>query len=286
MLTAAAAFGLCKGTPRTDTVARGLLTWARSANVRTAPGFELGTFEGGLQGVLAGEPLLPGALLVELPRTQTLQVKAEGGAAPSGLTRDEWEGAPWFARLAMLLLQEEAGHGAVQLSEYVGTLPRSFDTPLHWTDAELAELQSDAFVRAVAEDRASLERLYAWASSVAPALGLGSALSRDKFVWATECVRSRAFQTDISGDVRVLGGSVVSGAAGVALLSIDGATSSIPGGELFAVAAVAASGLATAWQLWYEATGRGATFVMCPVIDAMNHRSIGEVPELLYSSLK
>ena len=43
--------------------------------------------------------------------------------------------------LVLLLLYERHLGSASRLQSYVDSLPRHFDTPLFWTDAEIAELQ-------------------------------------------------------------------------------------------------------------------------------------------------
>lgn len=48
------------------------------------------------------------------------------------------------------------------------------------------------------------------------------------------------------------------------------------GSDLLGAAALAGCGLTALWQLLYDLSGSGLTFVMCPIIDSMNHRSCGE----------
>eukprot|EP00966_Prymnesium_polylepis_P089959 2083152-Prymnesium_polylepis.1 len=70
------------GAPRTDAVAKELFSWATATGVRTAPGYALGTF-GDLSGVIAGERLESGDVIVELPRSSTLQARAVGDTVPA-----------------------------------------------------------------------------------------------------------------------------------------------------------------------------------------------------------
>lgn len=138
-LTAMSALALPTGVPRTDASSLNLMCWAAKCGIKTAPGYTLARF-GDLDGVMASEDICANTIIVELPRQKALHTKAVGGFVPAGVDRTLWEEGPWFARLALLLLSVSAGEDS-WLSPYVDALPRSFETPLHWSDEELAELQ-------------------------------------------------------------------------------------------------------------------------------------------------
>ena len=212
----------------------------------------------------------PNGVLVRLPRRSALTLKATD--AP----RD----APWWAKMALLVLAELEAGSASPLSAYLAELPPSFETPMHWTEAELDALQDRALVAAIAADRQQVHQLHeTYATAASAELGLDPP-SLKRFTWAVEAVRSRAFASDVSGDVRVLGGCIALATAGLA-------ASSVVGSEAPLAAALLASGAVGAAQLASSLTGRGLTYAMCPVIDSMNHRSaLGDAtPSLGYSSL-
>ena len=174
LLIQAASGATWSARPRTDAASLGLLRWASGAGVRTAPGFVLGRFTASgndakaLDGVLAGMEVPAGTEIVRLPRKQTLQSRAVGDVVPAGVSRDEWERGPWFGRLALRLLAEVEAGNAGSLAPYVDALPRCFDTPLHWSDEELSELQNERMACAVAEQRLAYGRLLEWAKPMAP----------------------------------------------------------------------------------------------------------------------
>uniref|UniRef100_A0A7S3EUU4 Rubisco LSMT substrate-binding domain-containing protein n=1 Tax=Haptolina ericina TaxID=156174 RepID=A0A7S3EUU4_9EUKA len=117
-------------------------------------------------------------------------------------------------------------------------------------------------------------------------MGLGGTLSQERFEWAVEAVCSRAFTADISGDVRALGLSVIAAGVGVASFLLDGTAGGQGSIGPATLCALAVSCFSTVWQLWYALSGSGLTYVMCPVIDSMNHRSTGsKLSSLAYSSL-
>ena len=49
--------------------------------------------------------------------------------------------APWFVKMAVLLLWERSRGRASPVWGYIEQLPSSIDTPVRWSEAELAELQ-------------------------------------------------------------------------------------------------------------------------------------------------
>ena len=77
----------------------------------------------------------------------------------AGVTREYWRAAPWFVKLALMLLYEKSLGSKSDLAPYIGTLPRSFaQCPIFWTDEELAQLQYPPLVAAVEEQRREVRR--------------------------------------------------------------------------------------------------------------------------------
>ena len=242
---------------RTDAAAVSLLRWAAVAKLETAPGLALATFGGGLDGVAATAPVDGGALLVRLPRAAALVVREADGDGGAG---DEADGGaqPWWARLAVRLVAEARRGAASPLAAYIDALPREFDTLLHWTAAELDELQDPKFATAVERQRAGLARAHA-AVVASGAVG-GPPVSLEEFTWAAECVLSRAFGADVSGDRRVVAAAVAAVVAGAA-----------GGSEISLLAGLVVCAALLGSQLYAAASGAGASYVMAPLIDSMNH---------------
>lgn len=141
--------------------------------------------------------------------------------------------APWFVKMGVLLLWERTKGRASPVWGYVEQLPTSIDTPVRWSDAELAELQ---YAPAIGEARAMPGCALCWGGAGAGA-GAGAGMpttpaapsvpqiqhqraawrqqydafvkaagaaggpgaSWDDFLWALENVRSRAFSGPYTG---------------------------------------------------------------------------------------
>ena len=133
-------------TVRSDHVAVDLLNWARIGPhaLKLSSRFGLGTF-GALHGAVAVEQVAAGEELVRVPRARTIHLR-EGARPPAGVSEAYWREAHWVERLALLLLRERAR--GRDFEPFVASLPQQFDTPIHWSDSELSELQ-------VARDRRS-----------------------------------------------------------------------------------------------------------------------------------
>lgn len=64
-----------------------------------------------------------------------------------------YKDAPWFVKMAVLLLWERQKGRASPVWGYCEQLPASIDTPVRWSEAELAELQ---YAHAIGEVRPPL----------------------------------------------------------------------------------------------------------------------------------
>ena len=189
------------------------------------------------------------------PRAAALVVReadGDGGADADGGAQ------PWWARLAVRLVAEARRGAASPLAAYIDALPREFDTLLHWTPAELEELQDPKFATAVERQRAGLARAHK-AVVASGAVG-GPPVSLEEFTWAAECVLSRAFGADVSGDRRVVAAAVAAVVAGAA-----------GGSEISLLAGLVVCARTGGPQLYAAASGAGASYVMAPLIDSMNH---------------
>lgn len=85
--------------------------------------------------------------------------------------------------------------GGVNYRPWLDSLPRKFDTPLHWqTKTALEDLQYDYMASAVERQREQWKRHYDNLK-----LPANSKMSFDDFVWGCECARSRAFSGTYTG---------------------------------------------------------------------------------------
>ena len=112
---------------------------AARAGVSALP-VRIATFDG-IRGVEAAEALDAGARVLAVPAANALQVTPDS-PCPRWVDPKVWRSAAWDLRLALLLLrvkqQAERGEGLNEArAAWLDLLPRSFDTPLYWSDADL-----------------------------------------------------------------------------------------------------------------------------------------------------
>ncbi len=146
-----------------------------------------------------------GAAAASVPHAAVLETTslARSCPHPGVCPPAAWAVLPWWGRLAMLLLRESSLGDASTFAPYLAALPRSFDTPLHWTDAQLAALRAPRLAARVAAQRADLAAAHAAMVSAAAAAEPGCLAARgvtlERFTWATEAVRSRTFAGPYEG---------------------------------------------------------------------------------------
>lgn len=168
------------------------------------------------RGLAATAAIAQRETLAVVPLTAALQVTSTAAERPPRslpISRAQWSSLPWYARLALLLVdaRRDVYHA---LHAWAMRLPTSLNSPHHWGERELAELQSEAFVNAVAGQRRAYRECYDKVAAAVvtgvDAAAVASATSRttmmtmenakprlnvtfEQFVWAVDCVRSRAF---------------------------------------------------------------------------------------------
>lgn len=144
-----------------------------------------------LRGLRATKPIQKNETLVSVPSSSVLQVTTTSDEAiPQAfpIPREIWRTLPWYARLALMILDAKRDQSH-PLHAWASLLPASVDTPYHWTDAELDQIQSDRIVALVREQRRSYATIYNRICLHIPT----ARLPYESFKWAVDCVRSRAF---------------------------------------------------------------------------------------------
>lgn len=116
------------------------MDWAKEAkieNKRIAPA----TFDG-LRGMGAQNAIASNDILVSVPRASAI-VLAPRAKCPfkDFVTSEYWDAAPWFVRLALMLIHEQQQGAGARLAGYLEQLPLSVDLPNSWDDAMLQQLQ-------------------------------------------------------------------------------------------------------------------------------------------------
>ena len=124
--------------------------------------------------------------------------------------RDVYVEAPWWVKLSVQLnafdksILRKDGRGkenGIDMTAWINSLPRKFDTPIHWPAESLQQLHYPFLQDATDLQRIRWKKEY---ETILQGLGgswspLGSKMSYEDFVWGCECARSRAFSGSYSG---------------------------------------------------------------------------------------
>jgi hypothetical protein len=105
---------------------------------------------------------------------------------------------PWYVQFSLYLhtLKESSSSSSPSLDRtpWLESLPKSFDTPIHWTEAQRQEwLQYNAMVRSVARQETM------WKTNYDTAKTAFAGLTWNDFLWGCETARSRAFSGSKAG---------------------------------------------------------------------------------------
>lgn len=212
--------------------------------------------------------LAPEELFVSVPRAAALVVEPKGRCpCPDFVNAEFWKQAPWPVKMGVLLLREAQRGRDSPVWGYISQLPETIDTPVRWTDAEVAALQYQPLQEEVLRQREQWRQQYD--AMVAASKGLpGASVTWERFLWALENVRSRAFSGPYAGaplsDRLRLGAAVA--AAGTAYV----AWAHLPLQQALNGAIAAA-----VFNLLYDVilSSKLKWYALCPVIDAVNHSS-------------
>ena len=84
---------------------------------------------------------------------------------------------------------------------WLDSLPRSFDTPLHWTQEQREALQYAPILTMISAQEKKYRSVYeSLRKELDPNSPLASKWTYDDFVWGCECARSRAFSGAYGGN--------------------------------------------------------------------------------------
>lgn len=256
--------------PPPAAAASGLFRWAEAAGVK-APGLAPEDFAG-LRGLVARRRLGPGDVLISVPRSLAFEVTTRRGKCPEEglqMSSEAWNRQAWWVKMSLLLLSEKAKGPASERGEYLRSLPREHGTPLHWAEADVAELQASYIVAGIAEQRREWTRIH---RELVPACS-GLDVPWEDFVWAAETVRSRSFSGPYEGsdyEERLQQLVFLAALVGVYLLSGAGPASNALNGTASVLCFLVLK------DLYTQKNPNSLRYAMCPVIDLCNHTSRAE----------
>lgn len=155
--------------------------------------------EGKLRGIRAMSSISENDIIVTVPAHLALETTNNRPPSPfpDFVSQKLWEKSKWDQRLAFMLLFEIKGKASNSESKFwIDKLPTAFSTPFYWNQDILKELHYQPIVNKVVDQRNQWKVLYdTWKQSSKG----GIEVSYSEFVWALECINSRAFSGTYEG---------------------------------------------------------------------------------------
>lgn len=231
-------------------------------------------------GLYATQSLTPNDIVIQVPTKLTLSVESPKDfnlVMEKKLFSSDpkaYQNAPWWAALSVQLNYYDKvnpineGAGGVSLKSWMQAVPRAYDTPIHWSESSLNELQYNPMLEAVALQKRVWKNQYDDLASASNEFA--SKISYEDFVWGCETARSRAFSGAYSGSafnpipyatVAVLVAIYIGLGIGTIEQAANGAALVVCGTILkdFVLPKLA----------------KAQKYIICPLIDMANHVGVG-----------
>mmetsp|Transcript_5977 Transcript_5977/g.18002 ORF Transcript_5977/g.18002 Transcript_5977/m.18002 type:complete len:458 (-) Transcript_5977:1345-2718(-) len=235
----------------------------------------LHNFPGGVRGMMALRPIKKSEVIVTVPKRTVIETNSipQKNPVPRFVSSKFWSSETWWVRVGILLLHQKIEKPDEPLGGYTKALPKSFDTPFHWNDKQLAETQYPQFQKQVKAQQKEWRQIY---DRLQRNYTGSRPISFDEFVWALECVRSRAFSGEIETTpfkerLRTF--------AFAGVLSLMALTFNLADSEQVVNGLTLAVFSLMAYDFLYPRIQRAVTgeenkrYIMCPIVDFCNHRS-------------
>lgn len=244
-------------------------------------GVELSSTDNSGLGLIATKPLTPNNILISVPTSLTLSVESPKDYNTVierhlfSSNPKAYRNAPWWACLAVQInyydkinsMNENAG---VSVKPWMETLPRKYDTPIHWSLETLNELQYVPILEAVALQKRKWKAAYDELTLASKELA--SQISYDDFTWGCETARSRAFSGAYSGSAfNPIPYATVTLLVAVYLALGLGTIEQAANGAALVVCGSILKDFVIPKLL------KKQKYVICPFIDMSNHIGIGKI---------
>ena len=227
-----------------------------------------------LRGVIATENIVKDDIIILVPAKLTLEVNNNRPPTPfpDFVPQLLWELSMWDQRLAFKLLHASFIEVNSDKQSWIEALPTTFSTPFHWNDNDINKLQYPTLQEKIFEQRIDWKKLYErWIQMSSS--DIEQKVSFNNFVWALESVNSRAFSGEYEGSTSQERKSLLIFTGLLTVLwpilhlgTIDQALN-----------AAVAVGISTIIRdAFFSKILKLKRYVVCPVIDMINHKSISE----------
>lgn len=221
-----------------------------------------------IRGVFAAAKIDPAKPVLTIAADSVIEVTNNRPPTPfpDFVSQSLWESSLWYQRLAYKLLYELIIQPVAEKQSWFAELPQTFSTPLHWSDAQISELQYKAFETKVTQQRTEWRAFY---DSFLQQTKSGKQISYDRFIWAMENVNSRAFSGVFEGSSAKERSSLL---IFTGFLTVVWPVLGLGSYEQALSAALIVGLSILARDIIFSKSGTLKRYVMCPTIDMFNHR--------------
>jgi hypothetical protein len=192
-----------------------------------------------------------------------------------------YRSSPWFTKLSLDVficdkvssLRNEDSNDSIEMRPWLDSLPRDFNTPIHWTQDQRQQLQYTPLESMISAQEKSYTKLYSdLHKDIVPGSKLASVgWTYDDFLWGCDVAKSRAFSGTYGGSAfdpkpYALTLVLVVAYVGLGLGSIEQASN---GAALVFCGSILRDFVAP--KLF-----KNKKYIICPMIDMANHVGINE----------
>jgi hypothetical protein len=236
-------------------------------------------------GLVASQTIPSGSVVTTVPSNIALTVEVPGGPDDPAVfdlcsDRKAFRKLPWFVQFSLYLYKldtirktKSSGPKEISMEPWLDTLPRSFDTPIHWSKSSMADLQYEHMVTSVDRQTQAWKGFYLQLQSCSNV----SSMKWEDFLWGCECARSRAFSGAYTGSafnpaIYAFTLALVTIYVGLNLGTLEQAAN---GAGLVLCASILR-------DFVLPKLFKTKKYVICPVIDMCNHRSVGASAQVAF----
>jgi Rubisco LSMT substrate-binding len=218
-----------------------------------------------------------------VPSSVALSIESPGEGPDDRSVRDKipvdakvFASLPWFAQFAVYLYKLDKVsptknyNDKLNMKPWLDSLPRTFDTPIHWTALQQSELQYDFLQGSIPRQEQQWKQYY-------DKLAYNNSMSWQDFCWGCEVARSRAFSGAYTGSAFNPFSYAFTLVLVVSYVGLDFGTLE---------QAANGAGLVFCAQVLKDFVlpklFKKKRYVICPLMDMANHKSLGTTAEVSF----